>query len=311
MRPRGSGSFGDSTKVKVAAVQWEHRQLRRFEDFAERVSVLLDRAAEARVVVFGELFTISLLTLLPEWQTMQASDFGRLADLSDDYVRVFTAEARRRDQVIVAGSHLTGTTAHNENVAHVFLPDGSIRVHAKTHLFPLEFASRTVEGDSFGVVDVGGLKIGIAVCYEAEIPEVSTILARRGAELIVCPSYTVTPAGFWRVRHCAQARCVENQVFFVHCSTVGRIGGPILDGFGRSSILSPCDTGFPADGVLVEAEPDVEDVIEAELDLAQLREDRRTGAAPTYQDRLRRTPLYRAAIHDLLPGVEPRMSEAD
>ncbi|MGE6377015.1 nitrilase-related carbon-nitrogen hydrolase [Peribacillus muralis] len=66
---------------------------------------------------------------------------------------------------------------------------------------------------------IGPVKIGLTVGYEAEIPEGSRILTWRGADIIFCPSYTFTEAGFWRVRHCAHARAIENQVYIVHCPT--------------------------------------------------------------------------------------------
>ena len=292
--------MSESPSVRVAAIQWQHQPVASFDRFADVVNGLLDRAAKAEVVVFGELFTVGLLTSLPGWQSFGMSDFARVADFTAHYLDLFTREARARDQSILAGSHLVGTSQENFNTAHLFHPDGTVTSHAKTHLFPLESESNTREGDDVTVVDLGKVKVGIAICYEAEIPELATIMARRGAELILCPSYTITTAGFWRVRHCAQARCIENQVYAVHCSTVGHIGGPVPDGVGQSSILGPCDLGFPADGVLAEARANESDVIEYTLDLGALRENRRVGAAPIFEDRLRHAAFYRRFSDDLL-----------
>ncbi len=60
-------------------------------------------------------------------------------------------------------------------------------------------------------------KVGFNICYEAEIPECAATLAEQGAELILTPSATFTEQGFWRVRHCCHARCIENQIYLVHC----------------------------------------------------------------------------------------------
>lgn len=294
-----------TTTFSVAAIQWELRQLADFAAFASLVRTQLDRANGADIVVFGELFTLNLLTTIPGWQALGPDQFARVGEYTGAYRDLFATEAARRGQVILAGSHLVGDPSESRNAAHLFQPDGTVTTHVKTHIFPLEAESNTREGDEITVVDLGFATVGIAICYEAEIPEISTILARRGAEIILCPSYTITPAGFWRVRHCAQTRCIENQVFFVHCSTVGHVGEPILDGLGQSSILSPCDTGFPANGVLAEARADEADVISAALDLGLLRENRRSGNAPTFEDRLRRGPFYRAHADDLLPAAVP------
>jgi predicted amidohydrolase len=298
-----------SGSVKVAAVQWQHRLLESFDQFASHIQRLLDLASDSQIVLFGEQFTINLLTLETNWRDLAPSDFGRVAQHTEAYRALFREEAIQRGQVILAGSHLVGDTSQNMNVAHLFLPDGSTLTHSKTHIFPVEADSGTREGDLVNVVDLGFVTIGLEICYEAEIPEISTIIARRGAEIILCPSYTITKAGFWRVRHCAQARCIENQVYFAHCSTVGHIGEPIPDGLGRSSILSPCDANFPANGVVAEATENKEDVITASLDLDLLYENRRSGAAPTFRDRLRRASLYQAHQDELLAG--PLAASAD
>ena len=301
-----------SGSVTVAVAQWQHHLLADFDEFAARVAGLLDRTGDAQVVVFPEQFTMTLLTTIPGWQDLTPAEFGLVGRYTDAYRALFQEEARRRGKAILAGSHLVGDATENRNTAHLFTPDGAIRTHAKTHIFPVEADSNTREGDQLSVVDLGFVSLGLMICYESEIPEVATILARRGAELIVCPSYTITPAGFWRVRHCAQARCIENQVFFAHCSTVGHVGDPVPDGFGKSSILSPCDVVFPANGVLAEAAQDVEDVVIATIDLDLLYENRRTGAAPTFADRLRRAAFYRKHADELLadaamvgPAVSP------
>ncbi|MEH7336479.1 nitrilase-related carbon-nitrogen hydrolase [Neobacillus drentensis] len=132
----------------------------------------------------------------------------------------------------------------------------------------------------------------LAVCYEAEIPEVSRILSANGAEIIFCPSYTFTEAGFWRVRHCAQARAIENQVYFVHCPTVGEPGAPLPNGFGRSSILSPCDLAWMPNGIVAEAETNKHTVVTGTVDIDELYENRKTGAATTFVDRTRREDVY-------------------
>ena len=135
-------------------------------------------------------------------------------------------------------------------------------------------------------------RVGFNICYEAEIPECSAALTEQGVEIILCPSFTFTEYGFWRVRHCAQARCVENQVYFVHCCTGGQPGAPLPNGWARSSILSPCDFLWTADGIVAQAEPNAEVVVRGEIDIDKLYENREAGAAPTYRDRRRRAGVY-------------------
>ncbi|MCD4534072.1 hypothetical protein LRP67_08275 [Nocardioides sp. cx-169] len=283
--------------LTVAAAQFEMRPVESFDAFARQVRDLLDQTAGARLVVLPELFTEALFTIDPEWRTHEIAQLTRISDYTSDYKALFSAEAAARDQWILAGSHLVASERGHENVAYLFGPAGEVHTHAKTHIFPAEADWGTVEGDELAVHEIDGVKVGIAICYEAEIPEVCTTLTALGAEVLLTPSYTFTEAGFWRVRHCAAARAIEDQVYVVHCPTVSTFEAPLSPGWARASVLSPCDLVFPADGVLVEARTNEQDVITYELDLDLLLENRRTGAATTHLDRGRRRDLYAKYAH--------------
>ncbi|GAA4702803.1 carbon-nitrogen hydrolase family protein [Pseudonocardia yuanmonensis] len=279
--------------LDVAAVQFEARALSGPEDFAAQVDAALDAAAGARLVVFPELMTTGFGTLAAGWRGRDlAAYFAEVAEHTDLYLEVFGAAARARDQVVLAGSHLVAAPGGFLNVAHLFHPDGRVVRHEKTLLFPAERQWRSIEGERLTTAEVDGVTVGFATCYEAEIPEVTTALARRGAEVLLVPSATFTEAGFHRVRHCAAARCIENQVYAVHASTFSTGLEPLVQTWARSSVLGPCDAGFPPDGILAEAKENVPDVITARLDLALLQENRRSGAAPTVLDRARRADLF-------------------
>ena len=168
-----------------------------------------------------ELFTTELFTTLPDWRKRPIADLIEIDGYTDDYRQFFTNEASRRGQYIVAGSHLMRKDGAYYNVGHLFAPGGLVHQHVKTHIFPAESDWSTQEGDEMQVLDLPFAKVGFNICYEAEIPECSASLAEQGAEIILCPSDTFTEYGFWRVRHCAQARAIENQIYFVHCCLGG------------------------------------------------------------------------------------------
>ena len=85
-------------------------------------------------------------------------------------------------------------------------------------------------------------------------------------------------------------------MYVVHCGGSAQLppGGPLPSPWGRSAILSPCDTPWDApSGVVAEApEPNIETVVRGEIDLDRLHENRKNGAAPTFRDRRRRASLY-------------------
>ncbi|ECG5653599.1 amidohydrolase, partial [Salmonella enterica subsp. enterica serovar Weltevreden] len=147
--------------------------------------------------------------------------------------------------------------------------------------------------DKMAVFQLPFAKVGFNICYEAEIPECAATLAEQGAELILTPSATFTEQGFWRVRHCCHARCIENQIYLVHCCLGGNPGGPLPGCWARSSILSPCDVVWKnPQGIIAEAHVNQEDVISGEINLDVLYENRLGGAATTFKDRRRKAGIY-------------------
>lgn len=281
-----------SRHVSIAACNFAVRPVSSFDEFAAHVRVMLNQTSGADLVLFPELFTVELFTTYPDWKTAPVSELTRIDEFTDQYREFFASEARERDQFIVGGSHLLSDGDRYVNVGHLFEPGGTVHQHVKTHIFPAEATWQTDEGDTMDVIELPFAKVGFNICYEAEIPECAATLTEQGAEIILCPSFTFTEFGFWRVRHCAQARAIENQVYFVHCCTGGQPGAPLPNGWAQSSILSPCDTLWSPNGIVGQATVNQEMVVRGEIDIDKLHENREKGAAPTFRDRRRQSELY-------------------
>lgn len=281
-----------SRKVSIAACNFAVKPISSFDEFAAHVRGLLDDARGVDVVVFPELFTIELFTTYRDWRTAPMSELTRIDEFTGEYKRLFESEARERGQHIVAGSHLLEEDGRYVNVGHLYEPSGEVHTHTKTHIFPAEAEWATEEGDDLEVIELEFGKVAFNICYEAEIPECAATATQQGAEIILCPSFTFTEYGFYRVRHCGQARAIENQVYFVHCCTGGQPGAPLPNGWAQSSILSPCDTLWRPNGVVAQAPVNKEVVVRGEVDIDMLYENRERGAAPTYRDRRRRAAVY-------------------
>lgn len=280
-------------EVTISACQYLVRPISGFEEFRGRVRNLLDQAVGSDLVLFPELFTIELFTTLPNWQQKPIAELVEIDQFTDDYLALFREEAKARGQFIVGGSHLMKVEDRNENVGILFGPNGEEFRHTKTHIFPAESNWATSEGDKMETFQLPFAKVGFNICYEAEIPECAATVTEQGAEIILCPSATFTEQGFWRVRHCAQSRCIENQVYFVHCCLGGHPGEPLPNGWAQSSVLGPCDLAWdqPA-GIIAQAEANKEMVITGVVDLDKLYENRESGAATTFHDRRRQSHLY-------------------
>lgn len=77
-------------------------------------------------------------------------------------------------------------------------------------------------GEHFLVMDVMGVKMGIQLCWESHIPDISTILRGQGAELLLVP-YASGMSGErcrknWLVH--LPARASDNGVFLVACNAI-------------------------------------------------------------------------------------------
>lgn len=283
-----------SSTVTISTAGFAIRSVNSFDEFASHARSVLDQASGSDLVLFPELFTLELFTIADGWEHDPVSELIRVDEYTAQYRDLFSSEARERGQFIAAGTHLERREDGYFNVAHIFGPDGEHHEHRKSHLFPPEADWSTREGDDMNAIELPFATVGFNVCYETEVPETSASLVEQGAEIILCPSYTFTEYGFWRVRHCAHARAIENQIYFVHCATGGAGAGAIPPGWTRSSLLSPCDVPWTPTGVIAEArEPNTEEVVTATLDLDLLRQNRSDGAAPTFRDRRRRAATYR------------------
>ena len=270
------------TKIRVSAAAFKAGPAKSFDDFAQHATVLVERAAvdQPDFLVFPELFTAELMNFFNEPDLL--AKFAGLTRYTDDYLNLFSPLARKHGMYIVAGSHLKDAGGKFYNTSHIFTPDGQVWEQQKCHLFPIETAW-TTPGDKLAVFETDKVKFCVLTCYDLEFPEAARLMTLQGADLLLSPSATLDHHGYWRVRHCGQARCIEDQVFVVHCSLLGNVAG--LDFWGMSSVLTPCEQGFPPKGIAAESVPCVEEIVTAELETERLYDIRERGAATTLKDR--------------------------
>jgi predicted amidohydrolase len=131
-----------------------------------------------------------------------------------------------------------------------------------------------------------GVNCAVLTCYDSEFAGLSRVLGEARVELLLVPSCTDTEHGYWRVRHCCEARSVENQLFVVMSSIVeGDRRHPEIEAHhGQGGIFAPCDQGFPANGLLALGEAQKEGLALADLDFDRLTEVRANGAVLNLRD---------------------------
>lgn len=291
LSPRGRHSY---EPVRVATVQYKMRAIASFEDFARQVEFMVDTASDSKAdfICFPELFTLQLLALVKPGRPGAAA--RELATFTPRFFELMRGLAMRFDIHIIGGSQfqLDGEVLHN--TAWLFRRDGTTERQDKIHVTPNEARWWGVAGgDSVAVFDTDHGKVAIVVCYDIEFPELCRVLVEQGARILFVPFNTNDRHGHIRVRTCAQARCIENQVYVVTSGCVGNLPGVENADihYAQSGIFTPSDIPFSRDGVAAEAHPNIETVLIHDLDLQLLRRARRTGTVRNWADR--RADLYR------------------
>lgn len=185
-------------------------------------------------------------------------------------------EASRRAGVVVVGGFAEGDPAGAEapfNSAAVIDGGELLAVHRKLHLWDEEQSCFRHGAAPAPVVTTSRGRIGVAVCYDLEFPEVARGLTLAGAELLALPTNwprTQPPAGERpMLRTLAMATARLNRVFVALCDRAG--DDRALSFEGGSAIVGP--DGWP----LVEAPLELPAEIAADCDLALAR-DKRLGA---------------------------------
>jgi len=274
--------------VRVSAVQYQMRKVSNFEGFAQQVRYFVDVAQgyDSDFIVFPELLTAQCMTFLKARTAVHA--IRELTEYTERVDKLFLKLARDYQIAIVGGTHPIRYGDAIHNVSTLYLPDGNFHRQPKLHVTPNESRNwGIVGGHSLKVFETPRCKVGILICYDSEFPEAARYLSDAGADVIFVPFCTDDRQAYLRVRYCCQARAVENQVYVVMSGTVGNL--PSVDNmdiqYAQSAVLSPSDFEFARDGILAEANPNVETVITTDLDFEALEEAINAGSVRQRRDR--------------------------
>ena len=289
-RPFKKRSIQPVQTVRLAAVQYQMRQIASIEEFERQCEYFVDTASDYRCdfVTFPELMTIQLLSVIKAKRPAESA--RKLAEFNPRYLEFFGELAVRYHINIIGGSNFAIEDDRLYNVSYLFRRDGTIEKQYKIHVTPAEWKWWGVTGgDKVEVFDTDCGKVAICICYDIEFPEIVRIAARKGAQIIFCPFNTDVRLGYLRVRHCAQARCIENHVYVVLSGVTGNL--PQVENadihYAQSGIFTPADISFHRDGVAAECTPNIETIIMQDLDIELLRRHRYKGTTTNWLDRRR------------------------
>ena len=297
-------------KARIACVQYKMRKVKSFAEFAQQVTYFTDVAADYRAdfVLFPELFTVQLLSAT-QTKTPQEG-MKKLAEFTPKLERLLQSLAMKYSLTIIGGSHPVPTRKELFNICYVCLPSGQVVEQPKLHVTPNERRCWGMSGGhSLEVIETPKARIGVTICYDVEFPETARHLADAGVEILFVPFCTDSRQAYLRVRHCAAARAIENQIYVALAGNVGNLPDVMnMDiQYGQAAVLTPSDFAFARDGIAAESDSNEETVLICDVDLDALHGSRSNGTVTPRLDR--RPDLFRVSTN--FADVRPRTAASE
>jgi deaminated glutathione amidase len=217
------------------------------------------------------------LVALPEYFCfMGHSDRDKLALAEapgDGPIQRMLAESAREHRVRLIGGTLPLRCSSADRVLNaccVYSPEGELAArYDKMHLFRYDNGRESYDegrvlqaGTSPVACDVGGLRVGLSICYDLRFPELYRRLMAPPCDLLAVPAAFTHTTGraHWEVL--LRARAIENQCYVIAPAQ----GGLHENGrrtFGHSLIVDPW-------GELLSLREEGEGVVMAQLDVERI-----------------------------------------
>lgn len=278
----------NKTVVRLGLIQWQMRLYKDLDELMQQAEYFIDAVSAYRsdFALFPEFFNAPLMAEnnhLPESEAIR-----ELAKHTPEIVSKFSEFAISYNINIITGSMPEIKDGLLYNAGYLCRRDGSVERYEKLHVTPDEAKVWGMQGgNALRTYDTDCGKIGILICYDSEFPELSRLLAEEGMDILFVPFLTDTQNGYSRVRHCAQARAIENECYVAIAGSVGNL--PKVNNmdiqYAQSMVFTPCDFSFPANGIKAEATTNTEMILIADVDIDLLRELNQFGSVRNLKDR--------------------------
>jgi predicted amidohydrolase len=214
---------------KIAGVQMDCR----LGDVGHNLETVRDKLREAaghgaRLIVFPECALSGYCYESKEeaWPHSEA--------LPGFSTEILTGDCRRHNVWAIIGL-LERAGSNLYNACALVGPSGLAGTYRKLHLPFLGVDRFNTRGDRpFAVQDLGGLRVGVNICYDGSFPESSRILSLLGADLVVLPTNWPTGASS-NATYVSQTRALENHIYYMAVNRIGDERG--FHFIGRSQIV--------------------------------------------------------------------------
>lgn len=283
----------EKSVIRLGLVQWQMRSLNNLEEFFNQAEFFIDAVSGygSDFALFPELF---IAPLMADYNHLSEADAIReLAKYAEPIKKKFQELAISYNINIISGSMPFLENGILYNAGFLCKRDGTNEMYKKIHITPNEvFYWGITGGDTIQTFDTDCGKIGIIICYDVEFPELSRLMADEGMNILFVPFLTDTQNGYTRVKHCAQARAIENECYVAIAGCVGNL--PKVNNmdiqYAQAAVFTPSDFAFPSNGVKAEATPNTEMTLIVDVDINLLKELHEHGSVKIMKDR--RKDLY-------------------
>jgi predicted amidohydrolase len=213
------------------------------------------RSSDADLLVIPELATSGYF-----FETTE--EMRRMAEPADGPTSRALTDAARESNCTVVYGLAEQRGPHYFNSAVLINADGVAGVYRKVHLFNEETLHFTPGDEDFPLFEVGGVKVGLLVCFDHMYPEAARTLALAGAQIICHPSNLVIPE---YAQLTSRVRALENRVFWILANRWGKeyAHGDSLEFTGVSQVVNSRGK------VLIRAAAAEDDLSAVEIDPAE------------------------------------------
>ncbi|MEW2388189.1 carbon-nitrogen hydrolase family protein [Streptomyces venezuelae] len=165
-------------------------------------------------------------------------DIARLAEPVDGESAKAVAAIAARHEVGVAYGYPEREGDLVFNSVQLIGPDGArLANYRKTHLFGgFERDSFTPGEQTVVQAELGGVRVGLMICYDVEFPENVRAHALAGTDLLVVPTAQMHPFQFV-AESLVPVRAFENQLYVAYVNRVGPEGE--FEFVGLSTLVGP------------------------------------------------------------------------
>lgn len=249
--------------MKLALIQIEADRALNYKNTQEKILSMLEMSGKN-----GADFSILPECTYPAYMAgFNSENYSKALEFNDELLKKIGDIANKYSMFIAVGISMY---EENElrNAGIVFNEKGEI-IHStyKSNLWHFDHKCFTA-GEEFKTFDTPWGKMGMIICADGRIPEISRILALDGAKMIIdlvnltASSMFVKDFTNPQYEYYINVRACENKVWFAVCSKMG-VEDNCVCNLGRSMVVNP-------NGEYVsQLSSDVEDILYCDVDLNQ------------------------------------------